>query len=295
MRDLFLSLQKDGIEFEKGAMLSKYSSFRIGGAAELLIFPKTADELKRVLSLTYEAGIRSFVSGNMSNVLFSDDGFRGAVITTRKMRGISRSDRKVTAEAGVSLTSFAEFCRDNRLTGAEFLYGIPGTVGGAVYMNAGAFGGSVSDILASSVRAKDGETAVLSNAEHAFSYRESVYQAGGTVISAEFLLAPGDESCIAETMSALLSKRRASQPLDRPSAGSVFKRPEGHFAGKLIEDAGLKGRRVGGAEVSEKHAGFIVNAGGATAADVKALIDIIKTTVYEKTGVTLEEEIIIQK
>ena len=294
MRDLFSALQICGIEYEKDAPLSRDTSFRIGGAADVLIFPKDRNELRQALSLLSDAGVDTLTVGSMSNMLFSDDGFRGAVVTTRKMSELSRRGDTVTADSGVSLTALAEYCRDNSLTGAEFLYGIPGTVGGAVYMNAGAFGFSVSDILSSSSYLKDGRIASLDKYGHCFSYRDSIYKRnGGTVLSAEFSLSPGNRELIRSAMSELIAKRRSSQPLNKPSAGSVFKRPEGHFAGRLIEDAGLKGRRVGGAEVSEKHAGFIINAGGATAADVTELIDIIKTTVYERSGVLLEEEIII--
>ncbi|MBO4217378.1 MAG: UDP-N-acetylmuramate dehydrogenase, partial [Clostridia bacterium] len=239
-----------------------------------------------------DAGIKTLTVGNMSNLLFSDGGYRGAVITTKEMANITTSSGKVVADAGASLSALADFCRNASLSGAEFLYGIPGTVGGGVYMNAGAFGGSVSDVLTASEYIKDGKFIKLDSAAHGFGYRNSVYKtSGGVIVSAEFSLPEGDRGEITGKMEGYLAKRRASQPLDKPSAGSVFKRPEGFFAGKLIEDAGLKGARVGGAAVSEKHAGFIVNVGGATAEDVKELIQIIKSRVFDSFGVSLEEEI----
>ena len=291
--DLIHALDESKIRYEKDMPLSRLSSFKIGGPADLFVMPESSDELKTVLCLAKEAGVKTLTVGNMSNLLFSDEGFRGAVITTKAMSGIKADGKCVTADAGVSLSSLAGFCRKNSLSGAEFLYGIPGTVGGGVYMNAGAYGSSVSDILTSSV-CLDGEIfKTVPAPEHAFSYRESIYKKrGGTIVSATFSLAFGDPDAILSTMEGFMSKRRASQPLDKPSAGSVFKRPEGHFAGKLIEDAGLKGTRIGGAAVSEKHAGFIVNTGGAASSDVKKLIELIKNRVFERFGVMLEEEII---
>ncbi len=293
MRDVITGLSERGTEFYPDAPLSRYSSFRIGGSADLYILPRSEDELACVLSLLAESGIKTLVTGNMTNLLFSDEGYRGAVVSLKRMCAVSVRGNTVTAEAGASLSSVADTARRNSLSGFEPLFGIPGTVGGAVFMNAGAFGSSVSDILVSSRYIKDGGTFTLKKEDHAFSYRDSAYRTlGGTIISASFELTPGDGGEISRRMSEIIAKRSASQPLDMPSAGSVFKRPEGHFAGKLIEDAGLKGFSCGGAQVSVKHAGFIVNAGGATAADVKALIAAIKKRVYEDSGVRLEEEII---
>ncbi len=278
-----------------GYPLAKHSTFKIGGAAEYCAFPKTVGELCALIKAAKANGVSARVFGGASNVLFSSEGISGLVIFTTEMKGISLENGGIRAFAGTRLSELCNFAARSGLCGAEFLFGIPGTVGGAVYMNAGAHGGEVSHILVESIcyDEENGEIVTLSAEEHCFGYRESVLKHSPlTVLSSLFKLEHGDRAEIEAKMKALTEKRRASQPLEMPSAGSVFKRPAVGFAGKYIEDAGLKGARIGGAEISKKHAGFIVNAGGATSTDVLALAETAKAEVLARFGVELESEII---
>ena len=282
------------IEYSENAVLAQYTTFRIGGAAKLAVFPKNTDEACAVLKLLHNEGIRVLVMGNGSNLLVSDDGFDGAAVILSGMREICIDGCRVTADAGVPLTKLALEAAKHSLTGLEFGYGIPGSVGGAVYMNAGAYGGDMSQITVLSVYydPESGEIRTLTGEEHDFRYRHSSYMENGRIIlSAEFLLKEGDKDTVTATMNELMSRRREKQPLEYPSAGSVFKRGNGFITAQIIDEAGLKGRSVGGAEVSEKHAGFIVNKGGATAKDVLSLVEIIKSEVFEKYGYEIECEI----
>ena len=274
--------------------LAKHSTFKIGGAAEYCAFPKTAGELCALLALAKARGVRARVFGNGSNLLFSSLGVAGLVILTTEMKGISLEGGNVRAFAGTKLSELCNFAARESLCGAEFLFGIPGTVGGAVYMNAGAHGGEVSHIIVESIcyDAEKDELVTLSAEEHEFAYRKSVFASRPlTVLSSLFKLEHGERAEIEAKMKALTEKRRASQPLNLPSAGSVFKRPAVGFSGKYIEDAGLKGTTIGGAQISEKHAGFIVNVGSATSHDVLALIEKTKEEVFRIFGVMLETEI----
>ena len=284
-----------GVEWEQNCPLSKHSSFRIGGAADVALFPKSSDELCKILSFLREQEIPVLVIGNGSNVVFSDAGYRGAVVFTGKCRNIKIENDLVFADAGVLLSALSSAARDESLSGLEFAFGIPGTLGGAIFMNAGAYGGSMSDVCISSwyYDLETGHFGESFGDAQCFGYRKSIYQEHPEriILSATLQLKKGNRKTISEEMRTYWDKRRATQPLDLPNAGSVFKRPEGHFAGKLIEDCGLKGLTVGGAQVSQKHAGFIVNIGGATCEDVKRLIEQIQTTVLQKTGVKLECEI----
>ena len=295
MEQLMNKLQTLGVEWEQNCPLSRHSSFRIGGAADLAIFPHSSDALCQTLTLLRGQEIPVLVIGNGSNVVFSDAGYRGAVVFTGKCRKIKIEDNMVYADAGVSLSALASAVRDESLSGLEFAFGIPGTLGGAVYMNAGAYGGSMSDVCVSSeyYDLEKGQVSGLLLGGQCFDYRKSIYQKHPEriILSATLYLKKGDRKTISEQMRTYWEKRRTTQPLELPNAGSVFKRPEGYFAGKLIEDCGLKGLTVGGAQVSEKHAGFIVNIGGATCEDVKRLIEQIQTIVSYKTGVELECEI----
>ena len=295
MEQLMKKLQELNVEWELNCPLSRHSSFRIGGAADIALFPHTSQELLQALSFLREESISTLVIGNGSNVVFSDEGYRGAVVFTGKCRNIKIEDGIIFADAGVSLSTLASAARDKSLSGLEFAFGIPGTLGGAVYMNAGAYGGSMSDVCISSTYydLKTGKTGSFFEDAQCFDYRKSIYQKHPEyiILGATLKLQKGNREQITEQMRTYWEKRRTTQPLDLPNAGSVFKRPEGHFAGKLIEDCGLKGLTVGGAQVSEKHAGFIVNIGGATCEDVKRLIEQIKTTVLQQTGVELECEI----
>ena len=295
MEQLMNKLQTLGVEWEQNCPLSRHSSFRIGGAADLAIFPHSSDALCQTLTLLRGQEIPVLVIGNGSNVVFSDAGYRGAVVFTGKCRKIKIEDNMVYADAGVSLSALASAVRDESLSGLEFAFGIPGTLGGAVYMNAGAYGGSMSDVCVSSeyYDLEKGQVSGLFLGGQCFDYRKSIYQKHPEriILSATLYLKKGDRKTISEQMRTYWEKRRTTQPLELPNAGSVFKRPEGYFAGKLIEDCGLKGLTVGGAQVSAKHAGFIVNIGGATCEDVKRLIEQIQTIVSYKTGVELECEI----
>lgn len=269
--------------------LAKYSSFRTGGKAANIIFPESTEEF--VTALRENPG--AAVLGNLSNTLVLDGGIDGTVIITTKLNSVSVNGNTVTAAAGASLTSVAVAARDASLAGCEFLYGIPGTVGGGVFMNAGAYGGEIADIIENTVVfTPDGKVTTLSKDDLDLGYRTSKLQSTRYILlSAAFSLQSGNKEVISSAMDDLMNRRMTTQPLDKPSCGSTFKRPAGNFAGKLISDCGLKGMSVGGAQVSEKHAGFIVNSGGATSRDILDLVLLVKKTVFEKTGVLLEEEI----
>ena len=269
--------------------LAKYSSFRTGGKAANIIFPESTEEF--VTALRENPG--AAVLGNLSNTLVLDGGIDGTVIITTKLNSVSVNGNTVTAAAGASLTSVAVAARDASLAGCEFLYGIPGTVGGGVFMNAGAYGGEIADIIENAVVfTPDGKVTTLSKDDLDLGYRTSKLQSTRYILlSAAFSLQSGNKEVISSAMDDLMNRRMTTQPLDKPSCGSTFKRPAGNYAGKLISDCGLKGMSVGGAQVSEKHAGFIVNSGGATSRDILDLVQLVKKTVFEKTGVLLEEEI----
>lgn len=274
--------------------LSRVTSFHIGGNADLAVYPADAEAFAYALDAVVQAGVPYTVIGNGSNTLVRDGGFRGVVFVTTDMRRVTIDGTRLTGGCGVLLGSVGTNASRAGLAGAEFANGIPGTLGGAVYMNAGAYGGQLADIVCETVCYDLDAKQVLhldNEAQH-FGYRHSVFMEKNYIIlSATLQLTKDEPDAIRARMNDYLARRREKQPLEYPSAGSVFKRPEGHFAGKLIEDAGLKGLRVGGAEVSPKHAGFIVNVGGATARDVLELIERIREKVYAMSGVTLECEI----
>ncbi len=279
--------------FENEAM-SRHTSFRIGGKSRLYLEIRTPAALSEVLKLFSEESVPFRVLGLGSNVLFDDEGFDGAVLRLAgAFKAIRREGNSLFAGAGASLRALCETARDEGLAGLEFAFGIPGSVGGAIYMNAGAYGGEIRDAAVTAYHTDyAGNPGSFSGEALAFGYRKSVYCGKELIITgAKFDLTPGDREEIALKMKEILGRRRSKQPLDFPSAGSVFKRPEGYYAGALIEGAGLKGVSVGGAQVSEKHAGFIINRGGATSADVCALIQKIQKTVLDRNGVLLEPEI----
>ena len=288
-------LKNSSVDYKENEPLSVHSTFSIGGCARLAVFPKTLDQIVFSVREAHRMGIKCSVIGNASNVLFSDFGFDGAVIFTSRCKDIKAYETGITAECGASFTHLSTIAAKNSLSGLEFAYGIPGTVGGAVYMNAGAYGCEVSDVLISSLclDIRSGNISSLSADRHEFGYRTSIYNKGSNliVLSASFALDRGNATEIRSRMEELMAQRKEKQPLELPNAGSTFKRPEGYFAGKLIEDSGLKGFSVGGAQISKKHAGFIVNTGGATANDVLRLIDHTKETVLKNFGVELECEI----
>ncbi|MBQ8496395.1 MAG: UDP-N-acetylmuramate dehydrogenase [Clostridia bacterium] len=273
--------------------LSLHSTMRVGGPARLAAFPRSADELTMLISTAKENNIRYIIVGNASNILFDDGGFDGLVIFTTAMRKIEWNGNTVTAECGASLTGLSAAATKRGLSGLEFAFGIPGSIGGAVYMNAGAYGSEISAVLTESTYLQNGEIHTRTAEEHHFSYRTSIYRSTSDIIlSATLTLTPDDPRDIEARASRNMTSRKNKQPLEYPNAGSVFKRPEGAFPGALIEQAGLKGLRIGGAEISKKHANFIVNRGGATAADILCLIGTAQNEVYQKFGIMLETEII---
>ena len=286
-----------GIEAYRSEPMSRHTSFKIGGAADTYIKVKNTDQLKTILHECREANVDYYIIGNGSNVLVSDKGYRGVVIRLGgDFKKISLVDENtIYCSAGASLASLCKFALNCGLSGLEFAWGIPGTVGGAVFMNAGAYGGEMKDVVLSvSHLTKDGKAGRTERGDLEFGYRTSVYRRNGCIITGVVLrLEKGNQDDIRAKMDDFMGRRSSKQPLEYPSAGSVFKRPEGAFAGALIEQCGLKGKTRGGAQVSEKHAGFIINKSKATAADVKALIREIQTTVYDRTGYTLECELII--
>lgn len=273
--------------------LAKHTSFRIGGPARRMAFPQNAEQLVLLLNFAGQCGARPFLLGNGTNVLFPDGEVDRLIVNTRDMAGVCLSDAgRVRADAGATLARVASFACQQGLAGLEFAHGIPGTLGGGVVMNAGAYGGELKDVVTEVTALYPDGVKVLTPAELDFSYRHSVFSAGeGIVLGAKLKLETGDKDAIKAEMDELMARRKASQPLELPSAGSTFKRPAGYFAGTLIEGCGLKGCRVGGAEVSPKHAGFVVNIGGATCADVLALIEKVRKTVYDAHGVMLEPEV----
>lgn len=289
------------IEVKENEILSKHSTFRIGGEAAYAVFPKSKEELLSAINSIKSVGIKYKVIGYGSNILFDDKGFDGAIIFTKYMSEaeyIHRADQTlIRVECGRNLTELASDAgKKHSLTGLEFAYGIPGSIGGAIYMNAGAYGGEMSGIVVESeYYSTETDSFITIDAEsHNFSYRHSFFadHPEYIVISTLLRLHKGDSEEIFNLMSKNMSSRREKQPLEYPNAGSTFKRPVGHFAGKLIEDAGLKGYTVGGAQVSEKHAGFFINRGGATCRDVLELMEYVKCEIKTKFNVELESEII---
>lgn len=283
------------IELRLWEPMSKHTSFRIGGPVEVMAFPKNTKELAELLNVTGILDCNCVILGAGTNVLAPDAGLRGVVICLKDcMDGLQLLDGdKIRVFAGVTMARAAVFAAGQGLSGLEFAHGIPGTVGGAVYMNAGAYGGEIRDVCVSvDVMRADGSVESLPAEQMDFSYRHSrLEEEYGIVISAVFQLLPKPETEIRETMQDLMARRKASQPLDLPSAGSAFKRPVGGYAAALIDQAGLKGFRVGDAAISEKHAGFAVNLGAATANDVCCLLQAVSDIVYEKSQIRLEPEV----
>lgn len=283
------------IELRFNEPMAKHTSFRIGGPAEVMAFPKNAKELSLLLQIAAQLQVTPAILGAGTNVLAPDDGLFGLCICLKDcMDGMEAlENNRIRVMAGVTMTRAAVFAANHGLSGMEFAHGIPGTVGGGVYMNAGAYGGEIRDICESvDVMDMQGNLRTLSNAQMQFSYRHSLLEEeGGIVVSAVFSLTPKASEEIKARMKELQGKRSASQPLDLPSAGSAFKRPVGGYAAALIDQAGLKGFTVGGAAISTKHAGFAVNLGGATAEDVKELLQQVSDKVFDHSGIRLEPEV----
>ena len=282
-----------GIEILFNEPLKQYTYTKVGGAADYLAFPRNKYELKRIVTFANAHEIPWMVLGNSSNIIVRDGGIEGFVIMFDHFHDVRVNGYVIEAEAGAKLIDVTHVARYHSLTGFEFACGIPGSIGGAVYMNAGAYGGEIAHILQScKVLTPEGEIKTLSASDLAFGYRHSkIQETGDVVISAKFALAPGNYDQINQEMARLTHLRELKQPLEYPSCGSVFKRPVGHFAGQLISEAGLKGHRIGGVEVSEKHAGFMINVDHGTAKDYEDLIAHVIATVEKSAGVTLEREV----
>lgn len=287
-------LADGGIPFVMGEPLDKHTSFRIGGPAAVAVFPENADQTVSAIRACRWADVPYLILGAGSNVLAPDNGFAGCVIFMTGLRELTIEGTMIRAGAGNSLTHLACAARDAGLSGLAFAYGIPGTLGGGVYMNAGAYGGELADLI-TSVDFYDADkdcTIEIPREDCAFGYRTSAFQSrNGVILGASMTLSGGDIAAVTAEMNDYKARRQEKQPLDYPSAGSAFKRYPGFFTAQLIDEAGLKGYTVGGAQVSEKHAGFIINRGGATAEDVRTLIRIIQEKIREKHGFTIEPEI----
>lgn len=286
---------EDPIEIKQNEPMSRHTSFKIGGNADLYIIPHDMDALIETVRILKETETKRYFLGNATNVLFDDAGFRGAVVSLGNICAIKVIENRIVTEAGASLNLVCKTARDKELSGLEFAYGIPGSIGGAVFMNAGAYGGEMSQVVAQStyLSLDDMTVHTIPLTAHEYGYRESVYRHNNwLVLSAVLELQKGEYDKINAAMNDYMSRRIDKQPLEYPSAGSVFKRYPGRYTGQMIEECGLKGYSIGGAQVSEKHAGFIVNKGGATSADVLALIEHIKNEVYKKFDCRIECEVI---
>ncbi|WP_315271560.1 UDP-N-acetylmuramate dehydrogenase [uncultured Abiotrophia sp.] len=273
--------------------LSNYTYTKTGGPADLLVFPRSVEQVQRVLAAVKQENLPLTVLGNASNLIVKDGGIRGLVMILTDMQELVLEGNQLKAASGAALIEASRLAAAAGLTGLEFACGIPGSIGGAIYMNAGAYGGEVKDVISQvEVVTRDGQLKTYAGADCDFSYRHSRFQEGDEVIlGVTFDLAPGDQSAIDSKVAELTHLRQSKQPLEYPSCGSVFKRPEGYFAGKLIQDAGLQGYQVGGAQVSTKHAGFIVNVDHATATDYLEVIEHIRLVVWARTGVFMEPEV----
>lgn len=296
---LLAALRAESLPCTVNESLARHTTFCIGGPADGFCQPETVIQLTRTLELCRAHGERVYLLGNGSNTLFSDAGFRGTVVCLTRLHSrftVKRTEQgtaHICAGAGLTLGALCSAVQKEGLSGLEFAYGIPGTVGGAVYMDAGAYGGEMKDVLTDVTFLDENQhLTTLGVDDLELGYRTSIFERKPwCILEAGFELKPGDKDKILDEMQDYMQRRRDKQPLELPSAGSTFKRPAGHFAGKLIEDCGLRGFRVGGAAISDKHCGFVVNLGGATCADVVELTERAGKIVYEKTGVTLEREI----
>lgn len=284
-----------GVRYAENEPMSKHTTFKVGGNARAIAFPSEVLQAQKIIKFCHENGIRYLSVGNGSNLLVADGGINACVICFSNEFSDVRliGEDVIFAQSGASLMKLCRFALENSLTGLEFAYGIPGSCGGAAFMNAGAYGGEMKDVL---IRCEhideNGNAGALEKDELELSYRHSAYYENGCTITGIYVkLKKGDKNSIKARMNELLQRRRDKQPLEYPSAGSTFKRPEGYFAGALIEECGLKGKTVGGAQVSEKHAGFVINKGGATCGDILELCRQVSETVYKQRGVKLEMEI----
>lgn len=295
MEQLLKTLKELNIKFIENEPMANRTTFKVGGNARVMAFPKSEEEIIAIINSCNDNSVRFIAVGNGSNLLVSDNGIDACVICLGKDFSEIRliDDETVFAESGASLMKLCRFALENGLSGLEFAYGIPGSCGGAAFMNAGAYGGEMKDALVKCTHiTENGERGELSGDALELSYRKSAYSSNRCVITGLYLkLKKGNREEIKAKMEELIQRRRDKQPLEYPSAGSTFKRPPGYFAGALIEECGLKGKSVGGAQVSEKHAGFVINKGGATCDDILQLCKICSDEVYKQKGVRLEMEI----
>lgn len=286
---------KYGAKIVSNEKIASYTSFDIGGVCDIIVMPNSAECVCDLVRNCRHRNIRYYIFGKCTNLLIPDDGLRGVVIIIgNDFSAVKREGNRLICDAGAAITKICNTAKKESLTGMEFAYGIPGTAGGGLYMNAGAFGGEMKDVvLYCDFLDEDGQVKRMNREEMQLSYRHSAFTGTGKIIlSVCYELENGDKDDITAKMNDIMQRRRDKQPLEYPSAGSTFKRPEGAFAAKLIEDSGLKGYTVGGAQVSEKHSGFVINRGGATCRDVKQIIEDIKEKVYADSGIMLECELI---
>ena len=291
-KELLTFVDEDRIYLEES--MKKHTTFRVGGPADYFVVPNSVEEVRKIVGLCKQENLPYYILGNGSNLLVGDKGFRGVVIQIYKeMSAIVVKDECITVQAGALLSRIGNVALEHELQGFEFAAGIPGTMGGAVVMNAGAYGGEMKDVLVDvTVLTPEGEILVLKNEELELGYRTSIIaKKDYIVLEANVKLTKGDKEAIKARMDELRVQRTTKQPLEFPSAGSTFKRPEGYFAGKLIQDAGLRGFQVGGAQVSEKHCGFVINKDNATAADIVELMKQVSEKVQAEFGVMLEAEV----
>ncbi|MDD6187231.1 MAG: UDP-N-acetylmuramate dehydrogenase [Oscillospiraceae bacterium] len=288
-------LCKYSFSFVENESLKKHTTMKVGGNADFIVYPKNAEEVSMLISFLNKENIRYYILGNGSNVMFSDEGFKGVIIKSEKLNDIKKDGNKIYFGAGVSMTKAAKTAVENSLSGIEYCYGIPGNIGGGLYMNAGAYGGEISSSLVSvDCVDENGEIKTISAKDCDYGYRHSVFMSRRLfILGGLFQFEYGNKAELKRFCEEIMQKRISKQPLDMPSAGSSFKRPSGYFAAALIDECGLKGKTIGGAQVSEKHAGFIVNKGDATCKDITALADYVENEVYKKTGIKIEKEMII--
>ncbi|MCG2729413.1 MAG: UDP-N-acetylmuramate dehydrogenase [Acetobacterium sp.] len=275
--------------------MKDHTSFKVGGPADLFLMPQSKEELQKVLAICKKSQKNLYIMGNGSNLIVRDGGYSGIIINTKALSHVNTESETLIAEPGISLKDLATIALEEKLTGLEFASGIPGSLGGAVTMNAGAYDGEMKGVIKSiQVITEDGSLKTIPNSECAFGYRSSILQQHNWVlVSVEIELKKGDYQAIEEKMLDLNTQRQTKQPLEYPSAGSTFRRPVGYYAGKLVQDAGFRGYSIGGAQVSEKHSGFVINKGGATASDILNLIHAIQAGVKEKFNVDLKTEVIV--
>ena len=296
-KEIFIdSLNKLNISFKEDEPMKNHTTFKIGGNTPIFITPSTINEIESIINLANRYEIPLFFLGRGSNLLVNDDGIDMAVISfSESFKSISHSKNELTVQSGASLISVCNYAKEHSLSGLEFAYGIPGSIGGAVFMNAGAYGGEMKNVIKSVTYLDEkGNIHTKNTDELEFSYRHSYFKEHRcAIISATIELTPDIKADITARMNDYMNRRKEKQPINYPSAGSTFKRPKGAFAGALIEQCGLKGYTVGGAQISKLHAGFVINVNNATARDVNTLMTDVKNIVFEKTGYTLEPEIIL--